>query len=149
MIAKLDTEGDIIIGIDRAEGDKVKVTIKTHNNEKNSQLQSNLKKLVPSDAEVDGSDISFEIEPDKDTGLYLIKLGAEQVVALNTETLLPEDDSTYEKGVIMPTRVMYASTKTMLAQKTDFNPKVEGAVLSQSAAERQESPENAFGRTDL
>ena len=149
MIAKLDTEGDIIIGIDRAEGDKVKVTIKTHNNEKNSQLQSNLKKLVPSDAEVDGSDISFEIEPDKDTGLYLIKLGAEQVVALNTETLLPEDDSTYEKGVIMPTRVMYATTKTMLAQKTDFNPKVEGAVLSQSAAERQESPENAFGRTDL
>ena len=118
MIAKLDTEGDIIIGIDRAEGDKVKVTIKTHNNEKNSQLQSNLKKLVPSDAEVDGSDISFEIEPDKDTGLYLIKLGAEQVVALNTETLLPEDDSTYEKGVIMPTRVMYASTKTMLAQKS-------------------------------
>ena len=46
IIAKLDTEGDIILRVDKAEDGKVLATISTPNNEGNSQLLTNLEKMA-------------------------------------------------------------------------------------------------------
>lgn len=63
LIAKLDTEGDILLGITRNDDGTVTATVRTPNNVPNSQLLENMRKLCPGATELnsDGKSFSFTV----------------------------------------------------------------------------------------
>ena len=161
IIAKLDTEGDIILRVDKAEDGKVLVTISTPNNEGNSQLLTNLEKMAingenkieePDTTSNEKKKFSFFVE--KTQGQYIINLAGNNIVYLD-ENLYPLEGSnaTLKEGShqVELEEKIYATTKTRLAQKTDFNLEYSDEIFSSPSyiEMSQEKLREKIGKTDL
>lgn len=155
LIAKLDTEGDILLGITKEQRDSssIAVTITTPNHEENSQLFENLLRMAKNQNSYsiihnDGHSFSFEVE--KQNGVFDIILAGHSILQLDEEWVpLNKEGATTE--VILSERIN-AATKTRLAQKTDYEPTLnDESTFSPGFVERSKGEASSIqiGKTDL
>ena len=151
LIAKLDTEGDILLGITRNDDGTVTATVRTPNNVPNSQLLENMRKLCPGATELnsDGKSFSFTVATGENE--YEISIGRRVVLVLDKEmNPLGLDEIIEGTNEVKLDEEIYPATKARLAQKTEYEPSTDDYdVFSKTAAERATEDIGVVGRTDL